>query len=126
MDRRTFLATAGGVLSVSFAGCIVDGDDLGSDVKERVKECEKQYIRNKIIREYETLDNSLHPSVENAESREDGEFVELETPFGASGEQGDHADYLVNAYYLVTDDTVYRTEGVVPDGDPRDGATVDC
>ena len=126
MYRRTYLATAGVVLSGFLTGCTFGGDGVESEIKERVIECEEQYIRNEIVREGRTVDTKGGPNVNNAESRNDGTFIELETAIGHTGEQGDTADGVVTAQYLVTEDTVYRTEGRTPDGDPRDGTTVDC
>ena len=134
MYRRTYLATAGVVLSVFFAGCTIDDevnegvDEVNERVidNEGVIECEEQYIRNEIVGEGRTVNTKGGPNFNNAESRNDGTFIELETAIGHTGEQGDTADGVVTAQYLVTEDTVYRTEGRTPDGDPRDGTTVDC
>lgn len=148
MKRRTFLAGTGVALLAPFAGCLGDtdnpsseeGDDTGdtenknddgNGVEDRVKECENQYIQNEVVtRDDETIDESLQPAVIDTESQEDGEFVEVRTEFGATratdNGPDEHLDYLVTAYYLVSDETVYRTEGTEAEGDPHDGITVDC
>lgn len=146
MKRRTFLAGIGIFLSAPFAGCLDDTDNPGNeeeddtdstenndanDVENRVKECEKPYIQNDVVtRDDRTIDDPLQPIVTDTESREDGELVELKTEFGVIQETDDgpdeHLDFLVTAYYLVSNETVYRTEGTEAEGDPRDGITVDC
>ncbi|CAI50897.1 uncharacterized protein NP_6234A (plasmid) [Natronomonas pharaonis DSM 2160] len=137
MQRRKFSTTTGSALSILFAGClggtdVPDNENGGENaVEERIKTCEEQYIQDEVVtRADETIDDTLQPAVVDSESRGDGEFVELRTEFGVTRQADDapdeHIDYLVTAYYLVSDDIVYRTEGDEPEGDPRDGITIDC
>jgi len=83
-----------------------------------------------ITRDDETIDGSLEPVVLESHLRDDGTFLELSTEFGTTRETDDgpneHMDYHVTAYYVVTDETVYRTEGTEAEGEPRNGTTVDC
>jgi len=145
MKRRTVLSTGGIAVSSIFAGCI---DDLGSDDRDsntgsddendggidfenRAKECEKRYIRTEVMtRDGETIDDPLQPAVTDSDSRDDGEFIALRTEFGVTreSEEGpdEHLDYRVTAYYFISDETVYRTEGEEAGGDPRDGIEMDC
>lgn len=142
MRRRILLASAGSVLSAAFTGCLGDDgerdnaetvfeSDVGSDVVSRTKECETRYIRTELVSgDDEQIDDPLEPTVLDSESRDEGEFVELRTEFGATreadGEPDEQLEYRVTAQYLLTDETVYRTEGAEASGDPRDGTTVDC
>lgn len=145
MMRRTILADAGTGLSLSFAGAGGSSaergrdDGIGTDDEtddenefvERLKACEKQYIREEAVAGDDTrIDGPLDPRVVETESRSDGKYAEVETEFGvtrsAEGEPDEHRDYRVSAYYLVSAEETYRTEGTEAEGDPRDGATVDC
>lgn len=143
MDRRQFVLVGG---SVALSGCVdrtVRGyvDDRSTDattapaetvdsaVLERVKDCEQEYIRNvEVTRDDESIEGDLHSEVIDSEPRSEGVYVELETRYATirsgEGEPDEHLDNRVTAYYLVTDDGVYRTEDA--DADPRDGTTVDC
>lgn len=144
MRRRAILAGAGCAFPTVFAGCLDatgsdngDGNagigeetDVGTAVERRAKECEKQHIRTEIVTGDETIDDSLEPTVTDTEIRDDGEFVALRTEFGGIRESDEapdeHIDYLLTAYYLFTDETVYRTDGKEAEGDPRDGIRMDC
>lgn len=143
MKRRRALAVIGlGAL----AGCVAGEDDaaapsdidrdvsdstatgeemVGPTTAERAVECEKRYIR-----EHVTDDTPRSPEsvVEGSEVRSDGDFVAVRSTFYTETSVDDepdlHRDYEVEAYYLVTDDEVYRTEE--PDEDPRDGTSLGC
>jgi len=145
MRRRTILAGAGCAFPTIFAGCLDDtgsndgeanagigGEtDVGTAIEGRAKECEQQHIRTEVVtRDDETVDGPLEPTVTDTERRDDGEFVALRTEFGVTRQSDEapdeHLDYLVTAYYLFTDEAVYRTEGDEAEGDPRDGIRMDC
>lgn len=135
MKRRAFFGT---ICLVSLSGCISRPSGLAtttadepaeSVAQERVIACERQYIKEEVItRDDETIEDSLEPEVVDTESRSGGEYVALETRFGTTRSSEDapdeHLDQLVTAYYLVTDDGVYRTED--EEESPRDGIEVDC
>lgn len=135
MERREFLVVAA---TGPVAGCLSDEEteaspattgSVDTTAEGRVVECERQYIKNEVVTgDDETISDPLDPEVINAESRSDGKYVELETQFGTvrsfEGEPDEHVDHLVTAYYLVSDDEVYRTEDA--ESDPRNGTTVDC
>jgi hypothetical protein len=149
--RRTVLRSASALLGVSLAGCLGDGDDPGSSTstetpthspspteqartpdeatKERVIECERRYIRREYVDDDETLGDGLDPEISETETREEGLYVSVFTGFGtmkegAEGEPSVHMDYEVRAYYLVTDEAMYRTEE--RGEDPREGTELDC
>ena len=139
MHRRTVLSGVSIAFVVAVAGCLDDtpGDGNGDgdvDVdaaRQRALDCEPQYIREEIVTgDDETIEDELDPRVVADESHADGVSVEVETTFGTvrsvEGEPDEHRDYLVSAIYLVTEETVYRTEGTDAEGDPRDGVVVDC
>lgn len=134
MKRRTFLAAA---CSVTLAGCVTEWRENRSrvstatvdSVEERARECERQYIRNEVItRSDEQIEDSLEPTVVETEALSDGNRVSLETRFGVTRSSSDapdeRRDVRVTARYLLTDEAVYRTDD--PEGDPREGVTVDC
>ena len=136
MDRRALLATVG---TAVLAGCLTDSDPEAEptptdfDSGERVRECEKEYIESEIVtRDDETLDGPLSPNIVNTESREAGQYFELETGYNVvrepmrDDEPEEYGHGEVTAYYLVDGDDVYRTEGGEAEGDPRDGVTLDC
>lgn len=155
MYRRTVLSSVGTAFVIAAAGCLDDtrgddsaggtspdnggeADDGDGDVnvdddaaQQRALDCEPQYIREEIVTgDDETIEDELDPRVVADDSHADGVSVEVETTFGtvrsAEGEPDEHRDYQVSAIYLVTEGTVYRTEGTDAEGDPRDGVVVGC
>lgn len=150
MKRRGMLAKIAGSV-VLLAGCIATDEAsqetpsetppsenptqtreaVNTSVKERVKECEADYIRTQLITgEDESITDRSGPNVVATEGRADGAYLELETHVGTvrsrEGEPNENVDYVVNAAYLVTDEEMYRTEGFEINSRPRDGMTVDC
>lgn len=128
MDRRALLVTVG---TAAFAGCLVDSEtgEVDPDTEEHVREREKEYLESGILtRDDERLDGSLSPRVVSTESREEGEYVELETGYNVVRDSDDeprqygHGD--VTASYLVDGDDVYRTGET--EGDPKHGIELDC
>lgn len=135
MNRRSVLATIGAGSWAALAGCLGTGSEGGvdpADVEDRVIDCEIEHVKTELIDDPDlTIDDPIDPAVVDTDAREDGAYFELETAFGATRTQEDgpdeHVDFLVQAHYLVDEgDTVYRTEGFEPDGDPRDGIVLDC
>ncbi len=154
MNRRRLLATGGVALCTPLVGgCLQQRDDGATNgensessdedeetddengepgVEDRVRACEQEYIQDEVVtRTDETISDPLQPVVVDAESRDDGEFLELRTEFGVTRRGGDnepdeHLDYEVTAYYFVTADAVYRTDGAEAEGDPRDGVVLEC
>ena len=152
--RRRLLATAGCTLGTLLVGGCLQGRDDGTtngennessdedektddkngepSVEDRVRACEQAYIEDEVVtRADETISDPLQPVVLDTESRDDGEFLELRTEFGVTRRGGDdepdeHRDYGVSAYYFVSADAVYRTDGAEAEGDPRDGVVLDC
>lgn len=147
MIRRKLLASGGASFCIALAGCLgtiggsgeyggdpgrADGRGGSNDdeVNEsRIEVCEEQYIRNEVItRDDETIVDPVEPEIVDVEPRSDGVYVETQTRFGTTRSSKDapdeHVDHLVTAYYLVSDEEVYRTEDA--EGDPRDGTPVDC
>lgn len=144
MRRRTFLGETGLALSATIAGCLGEtGPDAGgragtgdendneTEAESRAKACEEQYIRTEVVtRDDEEVNEPVQPTVIDSESRDDGEFVALRTEFGVTRESeeepDEHLDYLVAASYLITNETVYRTEREATEDDPRDGIQMNC
>lgn len=140
MNRRRVLAVVPG--SIGLTGCL--GPELLSEepstptpqsvnasVKDRVKECETDYIESQLIQdENESITDRSGPIITSAEERFSGAYLEVKTDVGTvrsvEGESDETADYVITAAYLVTDEAVFRTEGYDHDGDPRNGTTVDC
>ena len=130
MQRRGVLAGSAAGLALS-AGCSADPGSVGSTAEERVTECEDQYVRDYVVTGGdESIVDLSGPVVTGSESRDDGEYFELETEVGttrpAAEGSTEHVDYFVVAAYLLTDEAVYRTRGTHGRGSPRDGVRVDC
>ena len=138
MDRRALLATVG---TAALVGCLstpetepTESDSEESDhaAEERVRECEKAHLEDVMNTDDQTLDGPLSPRVVSTESREEGEYIELETYFTVvraplrDDEPEEHGHGDVTAYYLVDGDDVYRI-AEHEDGDhPKDGTELDC
>lgn len=106
-------------------------DSVAGSVKERVKTCETDYIKSQLFADgREAITTRSGPFIREAESTADGVLLTLETEISTirsiAHQPDENNDYLVTATYRITEETVYRTEGFIGEGTPRNGTTVDC
>jgi hypothetical protein len=129
MRRRSVLASSAALAAVALAGCAAPFRSVdAAAARERVRRCERQYIRSSVLSADEQLSDSLEPNVVDLERRATGVYVEVRTVFGTRKSPDDapavRMDNEVTASYYLRGDEVRRTDD--PEEDPANGERLQC